>query len=427
MSFPDDYKRVQQAGGTKAQVDSTAGLPRQLLVDETNQKLLLMNGVTPGGFPVVMEKDAAAVLQSHNEIIGDALMIAKGTDGAAAGNPDTTARLWKSGELLRFFSKIVDVTLNGGQTDWTVLINNAALRDALKMSAILVANLDGAPYSGWSRCDPATALNIPAGESMAAGNTAFVLTIANSSNTQYQLYFSPKTLGKIYCRVKTADVWGGWILATGVTSGDLANYLLKAGDTMTDKLNLVASALGFASLKLPIGVAPTTLVEGDVWRDPVSRNIRLRKQISGVDTSIDVLDSSMIANQADIDAKTPGKLVDASMYSPGVSAWVRFYWNLTTVTVMASKNVSSLVRNGVGDYTVNFTTPLTDGNYALAGAVSQIASDVNLVPVFHSSEAGGNTWRPGSFATATSCRVGFENRAGGYGDPWSEASLIFVR
>lgn len=425
MSFPDDYKRVQQAGGTKAQVDSTAGLPRQLLVDETNQKLLLMNGSVPGGFPVVMEKDAAAVLQSHNEIIGDALMIAKGTDGAAAGDLDTTARLWKSGELLRFFSKIVDVTLNGEQTDWTVAINNEALRDALKVSAILVANLDGAPYSGWSRCDPATALNIPAGESMGAGNTAFVLTIANSINTQYQLYFSPKTLGKIYCRVKTAGVWGGWTLATGVTSGDLANYLLKAGDTMTGKLNLVASALGFASLKLPIGVAPTTLVEGDIWRDPVSRNIRLRKQISGVDTSIDVLDSSMIATPADIGAKTPGKLVDASMYSPGVSAWVRFYFNGTTITVMGSNNVSSVVRNAAGDYTVNFTTALADGNYALSGGLACWPGDINQTVAFYANAGSG--YRPSTFATATSCRVVFQNRYGGLNDPYYEASLLFVR
>lgn len=384
MSFPDDYKRVQQAGGTKAQVDSTAGLPRQLLVDETNQKLLLMNGSVPGGFPVVMEKDVAAVLQSHNEIIGDALMIAKGTDGAAAGDPDTTARLWKSGELLRFFSKIVDVTLNGGQTDWTVAINNAALRDALKASAILVANLDSAPYSGWSRCDPATALNIPADESMGAGNTAFVLTIANSINTQYQLYFSPKTLGKIYCRVKTAGVWGGWTLATGVTSGDLANYLLKAGDTMTGKLNLVASALGFASLKLPIGVVPATLVEGDIWRDPVSRNIRLHKQISGVDTSIDVLDSGMIATLADIEAGTAGKIVDAAglrKFSYKSAELPIVTTSITTLTHGLAKSPSNVMAYLVcktAEHGFAVGTKVLIGNFACYDGTSNISYGAQL-------------------------------------------------
>ena len=32
--------------------------------------------------------------------------------------------------------------------------------------------------------------------------------------------------------------------------------------------------------------------------------------------------------------------------------------------IRASGNVSSVVRNGTGDYTVNFTTPMPDANYA---------------------------------------------------------------
>ncbi len=114
-----------------------------------------------------------------------------------------------------------------------------------------------------------------------------------------------------------------------------------------------------------------------------------------------------------------------SIVTDSVKAWVRFYWNGTSVSVSASKNVSSVVRNGVGDYTVNFAAALADGNYALTGAVSQFPGDINLVPVFHSDAGSG--YRPGGFATASSCRVGFENRAGGYNDPYYEASLIFVR
>jgi hypothetical protein len=46
-------------------------------------------------------------------------------------------------------------------------------------------------------------------------------------------------------------------------------------------------------------------------------------------------------------------------------AWVNF--NGTNGSIRASGNVSSVVRNGVGDYTVNFSTAMPDANYAVAG------------------------------------------------------------
>ena len=46
-------------------------------------------------------------------------------------------------------------------------------------------------------------------------------------------------------------------------------------------------------------------------------------------------------------------------------AWVNFY-GVTTPSIYASYNVSSITRNGTGDFTVNFTNSLTDTNYAVA-------------------------------------------------------------
>ena len=43
-------------------------------------------------------------------------------------------------------------------------------------------------------------------------------------------------------------------------------------------------------------------------------------------------------------------------------AWVNFN-GVTTATIRASYNVSSVTRNGTGDYTVNFATALADANY----------------------------------------------------------------
>ena len=57
---------------------------------------------------------------------------------------------------------------------------------------------------------------------------------------------------------------------------------------------------------------------------------------------------------------------DSPISVPGTAkAWVNFN-GTGTVAIRASYNVSSITDNGVGDYTVNFTTALADANYAIA-------------------------------------------------------------
>lgn len=48
-------------------------------------------------------------------------------------------------------------------------------------------------------------------------------------------------------------------------------------------------------------------------------------------------------------------------------AWVNFN-GTGTVAIRASGNVSSITDNGVGDYTVNFTTAMPDANYSIVGS-----------------------------------------------------------
>ena len=47
----------------------------------------------------------------------------------------------------------------------------------------------------------------------------------------------------------------------------------------------------------------------------------------------------------------------------GCRAWVKFN-GTGTVAINASGNVSSITDNGTGDYTVNFTTAMSDANYS---------------------------------------------------------------
>ena len=56
-----------------------------------------------------------------------------------------------------------------------------------------------------------------------------------------------------------------------------------------------------------------------------------------------------------------------------VKAWVSFN-GTGTVAILASDNVTSITDNGTGLYTINFTTALTDANYAVAGSALNLNS-----------------------------------------------------
>lgn len=51
-------------------------------------------------------------------------------------------------------------------------------------------------------------------------------------------------------------------------------------------------------------------------------------------------------------------------------AWVNFNGTTSPGTIRSSYNVSSVTKNGTGDYTVNFATSMTDANYSAVGSGS---------------------------------------------------------
>jgi hypothetical protein len=57
-------------------------------------------------------------------------------------------------------------------------------------------------------------------------------------------------------------------------------------------------------------------------------------------------------------------------------AWVNFN-GTGTVAINGSFNVSSITDNGVGQYTVNFTTALSNANYASAAHSAQTLAGIN--------------------------------------------------
>jgi hypothetical protein len=77
-----------------------------------------------------------------------------------------------------------------------------------------------------------------------------------------------------------------------------------------------------------------------------------------------------------------------------------------TVAIRASFNVSSITDNGVGDYTVNFTSAMPDANFATTTTSAQAGTGqiVNL--------SAGGTY---PLQTTSSVRVGFREGI----NPWA--------
>ena len=88
--------------------------------------------------------------------------------------------------------------------------------------------------------------------------------------------------------------------------------------------------------------------------------------------NVDVIQSST--------AGTPPQFNDGNGTQVGTlcRAWVNFN-GVTTATIRASFNVSSVTRNSTGDYTINFTTAMADANYSYSLSGSQVSADCSNI------------------------------------------------
>lgn len=88
----------------------------------------------------------------------------------------------------------------------------------------------------------------------------------------------------------------------------------------------------------------------------------------------------------------------ADLVNGTARAWINFN-GTGTPAIRASYNVSSITDNGVGDYTINFTTALPDANYTMAGSCS--TSSVLHGPTLHAAAISSAP----TLMTTTQCRV----------------------
>ena len=107
-------------------------------------------------------------------------------------------------------------------------------------------------------------------------------------------------------------------------------------------------------------------------------------------------DGCIVTNDIAANAVTTAQL-GANEASGLCKAWVNFN-GTGTVAIRAQYNVSSITNNGVGDYTVNFTTALTDANYSA---------------VYGGSDSTSNLSRSYTSATASAFRMATRNSNNG--------------
>jgi len=93
-----------------------------------------------------------------------------------------------------------------------------------------------------------------------------------------------------------------------------------------------------------------------------------------------------------------------------VKAWVNFNGTITSGdSRRASFNVSSVVRNGTGDYTVNFATAMPDANYSATGSGQNISGFASAITFNNNSNGSTGLTNPTTTAfrfTITAAGVG---------------------
>ena len=155
---------------------------------------------------------------------------------------------------------------------------------------------------------------------------------------------------------------GTALISTGNTDGTLViqtNGTTVAATFGTDQKLTLAGALvttGVSTFAAGSAAAPSITTTGDTNTGVF---------FSAADT-IDFTEGGAATGQFD----SSGNFKFNSGYGSvatafGCRAWVNFN-GTGTVAIRASGNVSSITDNGTGNYTVNFTNALADGNYAVA-------------------------------------------------------------
>lgn len=190
--------------------------------------------------------------------------------------------------------------------------------------------------------------------SSASGAAPFVLQAASLGASPTWV---PQSSGGI-----AAGAITNTMLAGGITPGKLSTggpvWDASGNLTATSFVgNITGSITGNAATATKLATPRTIGLSGDVTGTASfdgSANATIAATIASVGTS-------QIANNAVTAAK-----LGTNEQRQIAKAWVNFN-GTGTPSIRSSYNVSSVTKNGTGDFTVNYATALADANYSLSG------------------------------------------------------------
>jgi len=141
-----------------------------------------------------------------------------------------------------------------------------------------------------------------------------------------------------------------------------------------------------------------TLAQAFVNNDPTTGQVKVADKVDGYDASktptantIPVSDSSgkiadgwlnFVANDPKVKIALNAS-GDAPIYA--CRTWVNFDGTTSPPTIRASANVSSVVKNATGNYTVNFATALPSQDYSLIITTGMLSTGTNAIRIVNVS------------------------------------------
>jgi hypothetical protein len=160
----------------------------------------------------------------------------------------------------------------------------------------------------------------------------------------------------------TTNITLGSNLSSGTLTIQSAGTVTVTGTT-TCSINGATINVGSANVNTTVGVGAGSMSSG------VTKTVNIGTGgVAGATVNVN------IGSTSGTSTTTFNGIVNANGLANGVKAWVNFN-GTGTVAIRASFNVTSITDNGVGDYTVNFTTALADVNYCTVVTPMRVASN----------------------------------------------------
>lgn len=246
----------------------------------------------------------------------------------------------------------VDYTVSGSQITFTTAPASGLTCFIIAIGQAINIGVPGDGSVGQSKLGTITSLPLTGATSgtttlappAVAGNNTITLPASNGSANQ--LLKNSGTAGTLTYSTATEDSSGNFAFNSGYGSVATA-YGCRAWVNFDGTANTNLSGTYSQS---GTTVTVTATAHGYIVGSGIYADITSGTGVDGTYTVVTVTDANTFTYTAGTSLTTSGNVT------------------LRRNTIRASGNVSSITDNGVGDYTVNFTTAIVDANYTVCGA-----------------------------------------------------------